>query len=147
MERDIGEKMKGEGDGRSMRVMFFLKQKTEYEIEYGIVFFFSSRRRHTRSSTVSEMSFPCTRHVDFQKARKWDFEPKKGVQLPLENDPGSDRGSQRRVQINQKSLWESPGRPDGHPASPKHPKVHPRRLFCLQKTSSDIILPPIWNMF
>ena len=75
---------------------------------------------------ASKMSFPCTRHVDFPKARKWDFEPKKGVQLPLENDPGSDRGSQRRPQINQKSLRESPGRPDGHPASPKHPKGHPR---------------------
>ena len=97
--------------------------------------------------TASTMSSPCTRHVDFPKARKWDFEPKKGVQLPLENDPGSDRGSQRRPQINQKFLWKSPGRPDGHPASPKHPKGHPRTPFCLQKTSSDIILPPIWNMF
>ena len=97
--------------------------------------------------TASKMSFPCKRHVDFPKARKWDFEPKKGVQMPLENDPGSDRGSQRKPQINQKSLRESPGRPDGHPASPKHPKGHPRRPFCLQKTSSDIISPPIWNMF
>ena len=97
--------------------------------------------------TASKMSLPCTRHVDFPKARKWDFEPKKGVQLLLENDQGSDRGSQRKPKINQKSLRESPGRPDGHPASPKHPKGHPRRPFCLQKTSSDIILPPIWNMF
>ena len=52
---------------------------------------------------ASKMSFPCTRHVDFPKTRKWDFAPKKGVQLPLENDPGSDRGYQRKPQINRKT--------------------------------------------
>ena len=94
--------------------------------------------------TASKMSFPCTRHVDFPKARKWDFEPKKGVQLPLENDPGSNRGCQRRPQINQKSLRESPGGPMDTQLPPNTPPREarwtpsfpqtPQRPFCLQKT-------------
>jgi hypothetical protein len=82
---------------------------------------------------ASKMSFPCTRHVDFPKTRKWDFAPKKGVQLPLENDPGSDRGSQRKPQINEKSLRESPGRPMDTQLPPNTPKAIPGNHFASKR--------------
>ena len=80
----------------------------------------------------------------------------KNTQVGLCTEKGCPTAPRKRPRVRQRISKETqnqrrvpPGIPreaDGHPASPKHPKGHPRTQFFLQKTSSDIILPLIWNM-
>ena len=81
----------------------------------------------------------------------------KNTQVGLCTEKGCPTAPRKRPRVRQRISKETPNQrkvppgvpreADGHPASPKHPKGHPRRPFCLQNISSDILLPPIWNMF
>ena len=82
--------------------------------------------------TASKMSFPCTRHVDFPKARKRDCEPKKGVQLP----------PRKRPRVRQRISKETPNQPKVPPGIPRKARWTPSFPQTPQRPPQETILPP-----
>ncbi len=82
---------------------------------------------------ASKMSFPCTRHVDFPKTRKWDFAPKKGVQTAPRKRPRVRQRISKKTPNQPKVPPGIPGRPDGHPAPSNTPKAIPGDHFASKR--------------